>query len=104
MSLRGSFIDHIFPHPAACPQHTPSTHRLDPLPGKLRRQSNRSAPPAPGHHRESRTMGGGGDHRSKGSYPLFAHKPVGVPKTSILKDRIEPFYKSGQYDQVNLLA
>lgn len=49
-------------------------------------------------------MGGGGDLRSKSSYPLFANKPVGVPKTSILKDRIEPFYKSSQYEKVNLLA
>ncbi|PFH56278.1 hypothetical protein XA68_16781 [Ophiocordyceps unilateralis] len=49
-------------------------------------------------------MGGGGQAKSNGSYPLFAHRPVGVPKTSILRDRIEPFYKSGQYDKVNLLA
>lgn len=49
-------------------------------------------------------MGGGDTLRSNGSYPLFAHRPVGVPKTSILKGRIEPFYKSGQYDKVNLLA
>lgn len=49
-------------------------------------------------------MGGGDDLKSKSSYPLFAQKPVGVPKTSILKSRIELFYKSGQYDKVNLLA
>ncbi|PNY28426.1 Alpha-mannosidase [Tolypocladium capitatum] len=49
-------------------------------------------------------MGGGGHPRSKSSYPLFAPKPVGVLKTSILKDRIELFYRSGQYDKVNLLA
>jgi alpha-mannosidase len=49
-------------------------------------------------------MGGGGDMRSKASYPLLAPRPVGVPKTSILKDRIEPFYKSSQYEKVNLLA
>lgn len=49
-------------------------------------------------------MGGGGDMRSKASYPILAQKPVGVPKASILKGRIEPFYKSGQYDKVNLLA
>ncbi|PHH86736.1 hypothetical protein CDD83_9823 [Cordyceps sp. RAO-2017] len=49
-------------------------------------------------------MGGGDDLKNQGSYPLFAHSPVGVPKTSILKGRIEPFYKSGQYDKVNLLA
>lgn len=49
-------------------------------------------------------MGGGLTDRSKSFYPLFADKPVGVPTTSILKGRIEPFYKSGQYDKVNLLA
>ncbi|PHH72826.1 hypothetical protein CDD80_4241 [Ophiocordyceps camponoti-rufipedis] len=49
-------------------------------------------------------MGGGGQAKSNGSYSVFARKPVGVPKTSILKDRIELFYKSGQYDKVNLLA
>ncbi|ODA82930.1 hypothetical protein RJ55_01439 [Drechmeria coniospora] len=49
-------------------------------------------------------MGGGGDLRSKSSFPLLAQKPVGVPKTSILKSRIEPFYKPGQYEKVNLLA
>ncbi|KID91188.1 alpha-mannosidase [Metarhizium guizhouense ARSEF 977] len=49
-------------------------------------------------------MGGGGDTRSKVSYPVLVRRPVGVPKTSILKDRIEPFYKPGQYDKVNLLA
>lgn len=42
--------------------------------------------------------------RSKASYPILAPKPVGVPKASILKNRIEPFYRSGQYDKVNLLA
>lgn len=49
-------------------------------------------------------MGGGGQHRNERSYPLFAEKPVGVAKTSILQGRIEPFYKSGQYDKINLLA
>jgi alpha-mannosidase len=49
-------------------------------------------------------MGGGGAHNCRGAYPVFADKPVGVPKTSILKGRIEPFYRSGQYDKVNLLA
>lgn len=49
-------------------------------------------------------MGGGGDLGSKSSYPAFAHRPVGVPKSSILKDRIELFYKSSQYQRVNLLA
>lgn len=49
-------------------------------------------------------MGGGIADRSKGLYPIFADRPVGVPKASILKGRIEPFYKSGQYDKVNLLA
>ncbi len=49
-------------------------------------------------------MGGGLDLKDKSTYPLFAQTPVGVPKTSILKGRIEPFYKSGQYDKVNLLA
>ncbi|KOS18877.1 Alpha-mannosidase [Escovopsis weberi] len=49
-------------------------------------------------------MGGGGDLRSNISYPRFAQKPVGVPKTSILRGRIEPFYRSGQYEKVNLLA
>lgn len=52
-------------------------------------------------------MGGGIEGKGKasfGSYPVFAGKPVGVAKTSILKGRIEPFYKSGQYDKVNLLA
>lgn len=49
-------------------------------------------------------MGGGIADRSQSYYPLFPDKPVGVPKTSILKGRIEPFYKSGQYDKVNLLA
>lgn len=49
-------------------------------------------------------MGGGGESKGGYTYPVFAEKPVGVPKTSILKGRIEPFYKSGQYDKVNLLA
>ncbi|KAH8800267.1 glycoside hydrolase family 38 protein [Xylogone sp. PMI_703] len=49
-------------------------------------------------------MCGNGAYWSQSCYPLLAHKPVGVPKTSILKDRIELFYKSGQYDKVNLLA
>lgn len=49
-------------------------------------------------------MGGGSVLRSEHSYPLLAKKPVGVPKASILKGRIEPFYKHGQYDKVNLLA
>lgn len=49
-------------------------------------------------------MGGGIESRSNISYPVFAEKPVGVPKTSILKGRIEPFYKPGQYEKVNLLA
>ncbi|KJZ76708.1 hypothetical protein HIM_04044 [Hirsutella minnesotensis 3608] len=49
-------------------------------------------------------MGGGHDLKDRSTYPLFAQRPVGVPKTSILKSRIEPFYKSGQYDKVNLLA
>jgi alpha-mannosidase len=49
-------------------------------------------------------MGGGSVLRSEYSYPLLAKQPVGVPKTSILKSRIEPFYKPGQYEKVNLLA
>jgi alpha-mannosidase len=49
-------------------------------------------------------MGGGGEVRSNVSYPVFAQRPVGVSKTSILKGRIELFYKSGQYEKVNLLA
>ena len=49
-------------------------------------------------------MGGGPEHRGSTTYPVFADQPVGVPKTSILKGRIEPFYKSGQYAKVNLLA
>jgi alpha-mannosidase len=50
-------------------------------------------------------MGGGGELKGYGSsYPVFAERPVGVPKTSILKGRIEPFYKSGQYYKVNLQA
>jgi alpha-mannosidase len=49
-------------------------------------------------------MGGGNDSRGDYSYPLFAEKPVGVPKTSILKGRIEPFYRPGQYEKINLLA
>ena len=49
-------------------------------------------------------MGGGDDSRSDRSYPVFAERPVGVPTTSILKQRIERFYKPGQYEKVNLLA
>ncbi|KAM5376680.1 hypothetical protein ACJA88_007003 [Fusarium oxysporum] len=50
-------------------------------------------------------MGGGSENKGDdSSYPLFAERPVGVPKTSILKGRIEPFYKSGQYYKVNLQA
>jgi hypothetical protein len=50
-------------------------------------------------------MGGGSEPKGNdSSYPLFAERPVGVPKTSILKGRIEPFYKSGQYYKVNLQA
>lgn len=49
-------------------------------------------------------MGGGDDARSDYSYPLFAEHPVGVPKTSILKERIDRFYKPGQYEKINLLA
>jgi hypothetical protein len=52
-------------------------------------------------------MGGGGDLRSQTSssgYPILVKKPVGVPITSILKERIEKFTQSGQYDKVNLLA
>ncbi|PHH60418.1 hypothetical protein CDD81_1696 [Ophiocordyceps australis] len=50
-------------------------------------------------------MGGGGDvGTEKSSFPVFAHRPVGVPKTSILKQRIELFYRSTQYERVNLLA
>lgn len=49
-------------------------------------------------------MGGGGEVKGKSTYPLFAQRPVGVPKSSILKSRIEMFYKSAQYDQVNLQA
>lgn len=49
-------------------------------------------------------MGGGVTSGRDFSYPRFAEQPVGVPKTSILKGRIEPFYKPGQYDKVNLLA
>jgi hypothetical protein len=50
-------------------------------------------------------MGGGNEQKGNdSSYPLFAERPVGVPKTSILKGRIEPFYKSGQYYKVNLQA
>ncbi|CCE31010.1 probable alpha-mannosidase [Claviceps purpurea 20.1] len=91
------------------PPATPLTLSPDlllptPLPGKLRRLSNRSAPPAPGLVAEFYSMGGGGQVRSKVSYPILAQRPVGVPKASILKDRIEPFYKSGQYDKINLLA
>ncbi|RDA94431.1 hypothetical protein CP533_2252, partial [Ophiocordyceps camponoti-saundersi (nom. inval.)] len=85
-------------------QQAISVSRPHPLPSRLRRLSNRSAPPAPGCLPDFRIMGGGGQNKSNGMYPVFAHRPVGVPKTSILKDRIEPFYKSGQYDKVNLLA
>lgn len=51
-------------------------------------------------------MGGGGDLRAQSSsgYPILVKKPVGVPITSILKERIEKFTQSGQYDKVNLLA
>ena len=42
--------------------------------------------------------------RSQSSYPVFVNEPVGVPKTSILKDRIELLYRSEQYRKVNLLA
>jgi hypothetical protein len=50
-------------------------------------------------------MGGGTEPKGNdSSYPLFAERPIGVPKTSILKGRIEPFYKSGQYYKVNLQA
>jgi alpha-mannosidase len=49
-------------------------------------------------------MGGGADTRAPSSYPVLAARPVGVPKASILKGRIEPFYKPGQYEKVNLLA
>jgi hypothetical protein len=50
-------------------------------------------------------MGGGGDLRSLGSgYPILVKKPVGVPITSILKERIEKFTRSRQYEKVNLLA
>ncbi|KAK2593333.1 Glycoside hydrolase, 38 vacuolar alpha mannosidase [Conoideocrella luteorostrata] len=48
-------------------------------------------------------MQGSGDQTSKASLPILVRRPVGLPKTSILKDRIEPFYTSGQYDKVNLL-
>ncbi|OPB43020.1 GH38 alpha-mannosidase [Trichoderma guizhouense] len=102
MSYNDGLIDQLLPVSSDCPQHSPSPDNLQPLPGKLRRLSNRSAPPAPGH--DVLTMGGGGEVRSNVSYPVFAQRPVGVPKTSILKGRIEPFYKSGQYDKVNLLA
>ncbi|KAH7162751.1 glycosyl hydrolases family 38 N-terminal domain-containing protein [Dactylonectria estremocensis] len=49
-------------------------------------------------------MGGAGELKGHGSYPVLAERPVGVPKTAILKGRIEPFYKPGQYEKVNLLA
>jgi alpha-mannosidase len=49
-------------------------------------------------------MGGGGELKGNGSYPILVKHPVGVPKTSLLKGRIEPFYKPGQYEKVNLLA
>jgi alpha-mannosidase len=98
--------DHLLSSSAACPRHSPSPkdQQQHPLSGKLRRISNRSAPPAPGHP-DIYTMGGGNEQKGNGSsYPLFAERPVGVPKTSILKGRIEPFYKSGQYYKVNLQA
>ena len=102
-----SLLDHLLPVSASCPRHTPppESQQQHPLPAKLRRQANRSAPSAPTHFHDIDNMGGGNQDRSHGSQtPLFAEKPVGVPKTSILKGRIEPFYRSGQYDKVNLLA
>ncbi|KAM3501007.1 hypothetical protein MY10362_005911 [Beauveria mimosiformis] len=90
--------------PADCPRHSTASGLSHPLPPRLRRISNRSAPPAPGHAFEVDTMGGGHDHNSRGAYPVYADKPVGVAKTSILQGRIEPFYKPGQYEKVNLLA
>lgn len=98
--------DRLLPSSAACPRHSPSPEdqQQHPLSGKLRRITNRSAPPAPGHP-DIYTMGGGNEQKGNdSSYPLFAERPVGVPKTSILKGRIEPFYKSGQYYKVNLQA
>ncbi|KAH7329321.1 glycoside hydrolase family 38 protein [Stachybotrys elegans] len=49
-------------------------------------------------------MGGGDGSGPDRTYPRFVEKPVGVPKASILKGRIEPFYKPGQYEKINLLA
>ncbi|KAK5990370.1 Alpha-mannosidase [Cladobotryum mycophilum] len=102
MSLLGNIIDYAVD--PDCPRHPPAPGIPNPLSAKLRRLSNRSAPPAPGHSLDAHTMGGGGDLRSNVSYPQFVQKPVGVSKTAILKSRIELFYKSGQYDKVNLLA
>ncbi|KAF7559773.1 hypothetical protein G7046_g4368 [Stylonectria norvegica] len=112
MSPNDSLLDHFLPTSIStttvCARHTPSPDhpQRHPLPGNLRRKSNRSAPPAPGLSvdADTDTMGGGGENKSHVSYPVFAQKPVGVPKTSLLKGRIEQFYKSGQYDKVNLLA
>ncbi|CAI6055492.1 unnamed protein product, partial [Clonostachys chloroleuca] len=91
--------------PIDCARHISlAPKKLSLPPNRLRRLSNRSAPPAPGLLHEDATMGGGNDSRGDYSYPLFAEKPVGVPKTSILKGRIEPFYRPGQYEKINLLA
>jgi alpha-mannosidase len=49
-------------------------------------------------------MGGGANTRAQSSYPVLVKKPVGVPKASILKERIELFYRPGQYNKINLLA
>jgi len=49
-------------------------------------------------------MGGGNESRSDYSYPRMVSRPVGVPKTSILKERIGLFYNHGQYEKINLLA
>ncbi|RKK73187.1 Alpha-mannosidase [Fusarium oxysporum] len=105
MSINNTF-DRLLSASAACRRHSPSPEDqpLHSSSGKLRRLSNRSAPPAPGHP-DIYTMGGGSENKGDdSSYPLFAERPVGVPKTSILKGRIEPFYKSGQYYKVNLQA
>ncbi|KAI8678460.1 Alpha-mannosidase [Fusarium keratoplasticum] len=107
MSTNDTPSDHPLSIPAACPRHSPSpeSQQQHQLSARLRRISNRSAPPAPGHPLDFDTMGGGGELKGYGSsYPVFAERPVGVPKTSILKGRIEPFYKSGQYYKVNLQA
>lgn len=104
-SINNAF-DRLLSASAACRRHSPSPEDqpLHSSSGKLRRLSNRSAPPAPGHP-DIYTMGGGSENKGDdSSYPLFAERPVGVPKTSILKGRIEPFYKSGQYYKVNLQA